>query len=88
MSVQKDNIYFLCVELCEYAWVGRNLVVTGNFNADISVPDGNECSKTIVVVMVQEGLDNMAVHFLPCHNPWKRDSWTCIMLHHGQEVRS
>ena len=46
---------------------GTEILFTGDFNADLAVPDGKERDETIKAAMETEGLEDMAEHFLPHH---------------------
>ena len=67
---------------------GSEILVASNFNIDLESPDGNKCNKAIVEAIAIDGIEDMAEHYLPCNLPWKSYRWTCIIIHHGQEVRS
>ena len=63
------------------------LMVFGYFNTDIAEPEGNTCEKSIVAVLVDAGLEDIYIHFLPRRIPLVRDSRTLSMIQQGREVR-
>ena len=55
---------------------GVETLVSGDFNTDMAAPDRHKHNKTTKLTMVTEGLEDIADHFLPCHQPWTRDGRT------------
>ena len=68
--------------------LGVEILVTRDFNVDISALDGHKRDESIFAVIVKSGLEDMAAHFLPLHLPWIRDVRTCIVLCCRQGVQS
>ena len=64
------------------------ILVAGNFNADLSNPEGTTCTEEIATALVSAGLEEMINHFLPRRKPWLRDGRTWSMRHRDQVVRS
>ena len=44
---------------------GAELLVAGNFNADIAAPEGDWRAENIATELATAGLEDMARHFLP-----------------------
>ena len=67
---------------------GAELLISGDFNADLSVPDGHDWYKKIVEMMEKEVLGYMMESFFPRNLLWARDGRTWRIILRGQEVRS
>ena len=67
---------------------GAELMVAGDFNADIAAPKGNRQAGNIATDIATAGLEDMARHFLPWGKRWCRDRRTWDMRRKGQVVRS
>ena len=67
---------------------GAELMVVGNFNADITAPEGNRRAENIATDLATAGLEDMAQHFMPRGRRWNRDRRTWDMRQKGQVVRS
>ena len=67
---------------------GAELMVAGDFNADIAAPEGNRRAENIATDIATAGLEDMARHFLPRGRRWCRDRRTWDMRRKGQVVRS
>ena len=85
-------INFLMVEstiaaLRELSW-GYKLLASGEFNADIAQPEGEEWDEDITTTLAAAGLEDMSEHLLPRQCPWcwYRRTWSMVRL--GREVRS
>ena len=59
-------------------------MVDGNFNADLSEPEGNTQDKEIVEDLTTTGLEYMSAHFLSRHKSWERDGRTWNIIHKGK----
>ena len=44
---------------------GAELMVAGDFNADITAPEGNRRAENIAMDLATAGLEDMAQHFMP-----------------------
>ena len=64
------------------------LLVDGNSNIDLAVPEGNCFREEIAVVIATAGLEDMSAHFLPHLKSLARDRRTWYMHLHGREVHS
>ena len=64
------------------------LLVAGDFNADLETPEGDRRAEAIATSLATEGLEDMASHFLPRESRWCRDRRTWGILRKGREVRS
>ena len=64
------------------------LLVVGDFNADLGTPEGDRRAEAIATLLATEGLEDMARHFLPREIRWCRDQRTWGMIRKGREVRS
>ena len=67
---------------------GAELLVAGEFNANLSKPEGDRREEDIATTLAIERLEDMAKHFLPLESRWCRDRRTWGMLRKGREVRS
>ena len=67
---------------------GAELMVAGDFNADIATPEGNRRAENIVTDIVTAGLEDMAQHFMPRSRRWNRKKRTWDMRRKGQVVQS
>ena len=56
---------------------GAELMVAGDFNADIAATEGNRRAENIATNIATAGLEDMAQHFLTQGRRWCRDrrSW-------------
>ena len=66
---------------------GAELLVAGDLNADILVPEGRR-TESIATDLATEGLEDMAQHFMPRGRRWCRDRRTWEMRRRGQVVQS
>ena len=64
------------------------LLVAGDFNADLATPEGERRLEGIVTSLATQGLEDMASHFLPRERRLFWDCRTWGMLRKGREVRS
>ena len=64
------------------------LLVAGDFNADLATLEGDRREEAIATLLATEGLEDMARHFLPRDLRWCRDRRTWGILRKGREVRS
>ena len=67
---------------------GVELMVAGDFNADITAPEGDRRAEDIATDLATAGLEDMVRHFLPREKRWCRNRRTWGMQRKGQEVRS
>ena len=67
---------------------GTDLLVAGNLNAKLADPEGTPRAEAIVYKLVEVGLVDMGLHFLPLPKSWLKDRFTWSMQQDGQEVRS
>ena len=67
---------------------GAELLVVGDLNANLAVPEGDRRAEDILETIATEGLEDMAQHFLPRERRWCRDRRTWGMLRNRREVRS
>ena len=67
---------------------GAELMVAGDFNANIAAPEGNRRAENIETDIATAGLEDMAQHFMPRGRLWCRDRRTWDMRRKGQVVRS
>ena len=63
---------------------GAELLVVGNFNVNITSPEGNHRAEDIATELATAGLEDMARHFLPQEKRWCRDRRTWVMLRKRQ----
>ena len=62
---------------------GAELMVAGDFNADITAPEVNRRAENIVTDLATAGLEYMAQHFMPRMRRWNRDRRTWDMRRKG-----
>ena len=62
---------------------GAELMVAGDFNADIKAPEGNRRAENIATYFATAGLEDMAQHFMPRRRRWNRDRRTWDMRQKG-----
>ena len=67
---------------------GAELMVAGDFNADIAAPEGNRRAENITTDIATAGLEDMAQHFMPRGRRWCRDRRMWDIRRKGQVVRS
>ena len=67
---------------------GAELMVVGNFNADIKALEENRLAENIATDIAAAGLEDMAQHFMLRRRRWNRDRRTWDMQRKGQVVRS
>ena len=67
---------------------GAELLVAGDFNVDLTSPEGDRRAEDIAMSLVTEGLEDMARHFLPRENRWCWEWRTGGMIRKGREGRS
>ena len=67
---------------------GADLLVAGDFNANIAAPEGDQRAEEIATDEATAGLEDMARHFLPREKRWCRYRRTWGMKMKGQEVPS
>ena len=65
---------------------GADLLVAGNLNAKLADPEGTPRAEAIVYKLVEAGLVDMGLHFLPLPKSWLKDRHTWSMQQDGQEV--
>ena len=71
----------------ERPW-GAELLVEGDFNINLSEPEGDRRGEDIAVALATEGLEDMSEHFLPRRRSWCRDGRMWSIIWEGREVRS
>ena len=59
---------------------GTELLVAGDFNANLAEPEGYRRREYIAAALVTEGLEDISAHFLPRRRSWCRDGgmWSII----------
>ena len=67
---------------------GAELMVAGNFNADIKAPEGSRQAENITTDIATAGLEDMGQNFMPRRRRWNRDRRAWDMRRKGQVVRS
>ena len=67
---------------------GAELLVKGDFNANLPELEGDRKGEDIAAALATEGLDDMSAHFLPRRGSWCREERTWIKIREGGEVRS
>ena len=67
---------------------GAEMMVAGDFNVDITAPEGNRRTENIATDLAMAGLEDMAQHFMPRRRQWNRDRQTWDMRRKGQVVWS
>ena len=55
---------------------GLGLVVTGDFNANLENPEGDQSEDEIAVALTMVGLEDIPAHLLPRRRPWCQDGRT------------
>ena len=63
-------------------------MVVGDFNTNLVALEGRARDKEIAASILESGLDDMNIHFLPQHRLWLKDVRTWAMHRGGREVRS
>ena len=64
------------------------LLVTGNFNADITGPEGSDQDEEIAAGISAAGLEDILEDFCTCLCTWNQDKGMCSMFGMMREVRS
>ena len=67
---------------------GAALLVAGDFNVDLTAPEGNVQDKEITTAIATSGMEDMSAHFLPHQKYWAQDGRTWSMHWLGRGVRS
>ena len=67
---------------------GTELLVVGDFNADLTQPDVARIEEDISVALVAAGFEDISAHFLPQRHPWCWDIRMWSMVRLGRELRS
>ena len=67
---------------------GAELMVAGDFNVDLTAPEGNRRAENIATDLATSGLEDMVQNFMPRGRQWNRDRRTWEMRRKGQVVRS
>ena len=67
---------------------GTALVVVGDLNTALDDPENNRRGTEIAAALIEAGLEDMTVHFLPLRRRWGRERWTWSMVREGKVVRS
>ena len=63
---------------------GAKLLVVGDFNVNLSEPEGDRRVEDIAAAMATEGLEDMLAHFLPRRRSWCRDGRMWSMIWEGR----
>ena len=56
--------------------LGAALLVVGDFNTNLSKPEGRDKYEGIAAALTKEGLEDMSSHFLPRNSMWLKDGRT------------
>ena len=64
-------------------YCGTKLLVEGEFNSHLYVPDRSKRYKDITVALAAVGLEEILEQFLPRQRPWDRDRRTWSMVQSG-----
>ena len=67
---------------------GTALLVAGDLNTTLTDPKNDRRGTEIAAALTEEGLEDMAVHFLPRQRRWGRERRTWSMVQEGKVVRS
>ena len=67
---------------------GAELLVAGDFNVDLTSSEGDRRAEDITLLLLTEGLEDMARHFLPRESRWCWYRRTWGVVRKGREVRS
>ena len=59
---------------------GAALLVAGDLNTTLTEPESNQRGTEIVAVLTEEGIKDMATHFLPRQRIWSKERRTCSMV--------
>ena len=59
---------------------GAALLVTGDLNTTLTEPDNDRRGTDIAASLTEEGINDMATHFLPCQLKWDRERRTWSMV--------
>ena len=65
---------------------GAELLVTGDFNVNLSEPEGDRRGEDIAADMATEGLEDMSAHFLPRRRSWYPYGRIWSMIWEGRVV--
>ena len=65
---------------------GAALLVVGDFNINLAVPEGRERNEGVALALVKEGLEDMSGHFLTWHKLWLKNGRTWATHRGGREV--
>ena len=64
------------------------LLVAGDFNFNLVVPEGHALDEAIAAALSMSGLEYMSAHFLPRRKPWLIYGRTWRIIYREQELRS
>ena len=67
---------------------GAELLVVGDFNVNITAPEGDWRAEDIATKIATAGREDMARHFLPREKRWCQDKRKWGVLRMGREVQS
>ena len=67
---------------------GSELLVAGEFNANLAESEGDQRGEDIAAALATEGLEDTSAQFLPRRHPWCQDGRAWSMIQEGREVRS
>ena len=80
--IAPDNAFTIraLVVVISHSKHGAEMLVVGNFNEDLAVPEGNTCDKDINASLDASGLEDITNHFLLLCKPWLkyRQAWSMI----------
>ena len=67
---------------------GAALLVVGYLNMNLTEPENYWSGTEIAAALTEEGIKDMAAHFLPHQRKWGRERRTWIMVREGKVFRS
>ena len=67
---------------------GTALIVVGDLNTTLVDPENDRRGTDIAAALMEAGLEDMSVHFLPRQRRWGQEQWTWSMVREGKVVRS
>ena len=64
--------------------MGAELLMAGDFNANLAEPEGDQRGEDIATAMATEGIEDMLAHFLSRWRSWCRYGRTWSMIWEGR----
>ena len=66
---------------------GRHYFLAGNFNFNLTAPEGSHCGEDIMAAITAEGLEDLSANFISRRKSWARDGRMWCMCRCRREAR-